>query len=249
MDLHTAALSLLRGLLAQQESIADHASRKTEASWGRPARTPRAGCWSVGAGRLLHLLLNDQFGARVGAAHRGRDPREAVDAAKVRLRAGLTWPSPSLDLVLSRLSSAADHSKLWFAVAAALALTPAGRGGPPWLGWRASGVASATANLGQPRGQGAAPAGPSRPGRAELDVVPLRPLRRPGRRAARRLCSPAACAALAANSGGGWLAALSSGRRLLDRGHPLAAAPALGLLGGVTMSGSAGTATSMTLAS
>ena len=26
-------------------------------------------------------------------------------------------PSPSLDLVLSRLSSAADHSKLWFAVA------------------------------------------------------------------------------------------------------------------------------------
>jgi len=32
MDLHTTALSLLRWLLAQQEVIADHASRKTEAS-------------------------------------------------------------------------------------------------------------------------------------------------------------------------------------------------------------------------
>ena len=44
-------------------------------------------------------------------------------------RAIAASPSPSLDLILSRLSSAADHSKLWFAVAAALALTP-GRGGP-----------------------------------------------------------------------------------------------------------------------
>ena len=32
-------------------------------------------------------------------------------------RAIAATPSPSLDLVLSRLSSAADHSKLWFAVA------------------------------------------------------------------------------------------------------------------------------------
>jgi undecaprenyl-diphosphatase len=32
-------------------------------------------------------------------------------------RAIAASPSPSLDLVLSRLSSAADHSKLWFAVA------------------------------------------------------------------------------------------------------------------------------------
>jgi undecaprenyl-diphosphatase len=54
-------------------------------------------------------------------------------------RAIAATPSPSLDLILSRLSAAADHSKLWFAVAAAPALTPGGRGGPPWLGWRASG--------------------------------------------------------------------------------------------------------------
>ena len=32
-------------------------------------------------------------------------------------RAIAASPSPSLDLVLSRLSSTADHSKLWFAVA------------------------------------------------------------------------------------------------------------------------------------
>jgi hypothetical protein len=32
-------------------------------------------------------------------------------------RAIAATPSPSLDFILSRLSSAADHSKLWFAVA------------------------------------------------------------------------------------------------------------------------------------
>ena len=88
MDLHTAALSLLRGLLAQQESIADHASRKPRLARGRPARTPRAGMLEVGAGRLLHLLLNDQFDARVLGSSSRPDPREAVDAAKVRLSAG-----------------------------------------------------------------------------------------------------------------------------------------------------------------
>jgi hypothetical protein len=39
-------------------------------------------------------------------------------------RAIAATPSPSLDQRLSRLSSTADHSKLWIAVAAALALTP-----------------------------------------------------------------------------------------------------------------------------
>ena len=88
MDLHTAALSLLRGLLAQQESIADHASRKPRlVGVGRLGRRGQ-GCWSVGAGRLLHLLLNDQFGARVLGSSSRPDPREAVDAAKVRLSAG-----------------------------------------------------------------------------------------------------------------------------------------------------------------
>ena len=45
-------------------------------------------------------------------------------------RAIAATPSPSLDLVLSRLSSAADHSKLWFAVAAALTLKPGRPPGP-----------------------------------------------------------------------------------------------------------------------
>jgi membrane-associated phospholipid phosphatase len=40
-------------------------------------------------------------------------------------RAIAATPSPSLDLVLSRLSSAADHSKLWFAIAGTLALASA----------------------------------------------------------------------------------------------------------------------------
>ncbi|MFD9389261.1 phosphatase PAP2 family protein [Streptomyces sp. NPDC060000] len=55
--------------------------------------------------------------------------------------------TPTLDTALRRLSAAADHSKLSFTVAAALAL----RGGRPRraavLGVAAIGVASATANL------------------------------------------------------------------------------------------------------
>jgi hypothetical protein len=39
-------------------------------------------------------------------------------------RAIAATPSPSLDLVLSRLSSAADHSKLWFSIAATVPLRP-----------------------------------------------------------------------------------------------------------------------------
>jgi hypothetical protein len=49
-------------------------------------------------------------------------------------RAIAATPSPSLDFLLSRLSSAADHSKLWFAVAGALALTPGRPGEPPCSG-------------------------------------------------------------------------------------------------------------------
>ena len=62
-------------------------------------------------------------------------------------RAIAATPSPSLDLVLSRLSSAADHSKLWFAVAAALALKPGRPRRAAVLGVTSIGLASATANL------------------------------------------------------------------------------------------------------
>src|SRR5215208_136048 len=100
-------------------------------------------------------------------------------------RAIAATPSPSLDLVLSRLSSAADHSKLWFAIAAALTLKP---GRPRRAALVGGGKHRARLGHGQPGGQGAAQAGPSRPGRgdraggthgqdARLDVVPLRPFR------------------------------------------------------------------------
>ena len=47
------------------------------------------------AGRLLHLLLNDQFGARVWAAHRGRiRVRRWMLPRCGSARAGLTWISP-----------------------------------------------------------------------------------------------------------------------------------------------------------
>ena len=62
-------------------------------------------------------------------------------------RAIAATPSPSLDLVLSRLSSAADHSKLWFAVAGALALKPGRPRRAALLGVASIGLASATANL------------------------------------------------------------------------------------------------------
>jgi membrane-associated phospholipid phosphatase len=62
-------------------------------------------------------------------------------------RAIAATPSPGLDLSLRRLSSAADHSKLWLAVAGGLA---AGGGRPrraALLGVASIGLASATANL------------------------------------------------------------------------------------------------------
>jgi undecaprenyl-diphosphatase len=62
-------------------------------------------------------------------------------------RAIAATPSPSLDLVLSRLSSAADHSKLWFAIAGALALRPGRPRRAAVVGVVSIGLASATANL------------------------------------------------------------------------------------------------------
>jgi membrane-associated phospholipid phosphatase len=70
---------------------------------------------------------------------------DSIDQAVYRAIAATT--SPTLDRALSRLSSAADNSKLWLVVAAALAL----RGGPPrraaLLGVASIGLASATVNI------------------------------------------------------------------------------------------------------
>ena len=90
-------------------------------------------------------------------------------------RAIAATPSPSLDLVLSRLSSAADHSKLWFAVAAALALTPGRPRRAALLGVASIGLASATANL---VGKGLLRR--ARPDRAGVNVPAGRMVRMPG---------------------------------------------------------------------
>src|SRR5215471_21676844 len=59
-----------------------------------------------------------------------------------------TEPAPALDRAMRRLSSAANHSKLWLAIAATLALTgPAGRRAAS-RGVLAIGVTSAAVNLG-----------------------------------------------------------------------------------------------------
>ena len=55
--------------------------------------------------------------------------------------------TPALDSALRRLSAAADHSKISFAVAGALALSPGRSRRAAALGVAAIGVASATANL------------------------------------------------------------------------------------------------------
>jgi len=90
-------------------------------------------------------------------------------------RAIAATPSPSLDLILSRLSSAADHSKLWFAVAAALALKPGRPRRAALVGVASIGLASATANL---VGKGLLRR--ARPDRAGLNVPAGRKVRMPG---------------------------------------------------------------------
>lgn len=90
-------------------------------------------------------------------------------------RAIAATPSPSLDLVLSRLSSAADHSKLWFAIAAALTLKPGRPRRAALLGVASIGLASATANL---VGKGLLRR--ARPDRAGMTVPTGRLVRMPG---------------------------------------------------------------------
>ena len=84
-------------------------------------------------------------------------------------------PSPSLDFILSRLSSAADHSKLWLAVAAALALKPGRPRRAALLGVASIGLASATANL---VGKGLLRR--ARPDRAGVPVPAGRKVKMPG---------------------------------------------------------------------
>jgi membrane-associated phospholipid phosphatase len=90
-------------------------------------------------------------------------------------RAIAATPSPSLDFVLSRLSSAADHSKLWFAFAAALGLKPGRPRRAALLGVASIGIASATANL---VGKGLLRR--ARPDRAGGNVPAGRKVRMPG---------------------------------------------------------------------
>ena len=90
-------------------------------------------------------------------------------------RAIAATPSPSLDFLLSRLSSAADHSKLWFAVAGALALKPGRPRRAALLGVGSIGLASATANL---VGKGLLRR--ARPDRAGVTVPAGRKVRMPG---------------------------------------------------------------------
>jgi undecaprenyl-diphosphatase len=64
-------------------------------------------------------------------------------------RAVADTPSPTLDRVFRRLSTAADHSRLWFCIAAGLAVLGGSRGRRAALdGVVAVGATSATVNLG-----------------------------------------------------------------------------------------------------
>lgn len=74
------------------------------------------------------------------------DELRALDSAVYAAVAGT--PTPRLDAVLQPLTSAADHSKLWIAVAAATALVGGRRGRRGAVeGLAAVGLASASVNL------------------------------------------------------------------------------------------------------
>jgi membrane-associated phospholipid phosphatase len=90
-------------------------------------------------------------------------------------RAIAATPSPRLDLVLRRLSSAADHSKLWLAVAAGLALAPGRPRRAAVVGVASIALASATANL---VGKGLLRR--ARPDRAGVNVPTGRLVKMPG---------------------------------------------------------------------
>jgi len=106
----------------------------------------------AGSGRADAVadLIADEL-ARLGGPARQRVAEVlhqlgAIDRAVYAAIA--TVPAPALDKAMRRLSSAANHSKLWLAIAATLALTgPAGRRAAS-RGVLAIGVTSAAVNLG-----------------------------------------------------------------------------------------------------
>ena len=117
-----------------------------------PARRGRTGTWrrscgsrSFGPGR--HRGARD-MGDRDWTALREAG-RELVVLDRAVYAAVHATPSPTLDHAVARLSHAADHSKIWVATAAALAL--AGGAAPPGRsrgGLAAVGVTSAVVNVG-----------------------------------------------------------------------------------------------------
>jgi undecaprenyl-diphosphatase len=118
------------------------------------------------------------------AGRRGSAPPATIDGGALGeldqidqavYRAIAATPSPSLDLVLSRLSSAADHSKLWFAIAGTLALTPGRPRRAAVVGAASIALASATANL---VGKGLLRR--ARPDRAGMPLPAGRMVRMPG---------------------------------------------------------------------
>jgi undecaprenyl-diphosphatase len=121
-------------------------------------------------------LLADEL-ARLGGPARQRlaevlHQLGAIDRAVYAAIAAV--PSPALDLAMRRLSSAANRSRLWFAIAAALALTgPAGRRAAG-RGVLAIGVTSALVNLGIKNLSGR-----RRPDRAGAGVPDVRHVRMP----------------------------------------------------------------------
>jgi len=106
----------------------------------------------AGSGRADAVadLIADEL-ARLGGPARQRlaevlHQLGAIDRAVYAAIAAV--PAPALDREMRRLSSAANHSKLWLAIAATLALTgPAGRRAAS-RGVLAIGVTSAAVNLG-----------------------------------------------------------------------------------------------------
>ena len=101
----------------------------------------------------------DAFAAPAAGPVRMRDrPRAAVSTGKAVLHdlravdgavygAVAATPTPALDVGLRRLSNAADHSKISFAVAAGLALFPGRPRRAALMGVGAIAIASATANI------------------------------------------------------------------------------------------------------
>jgi undecaprenyl-diphosphatase len=115
--------------------------------------------------------------ARRGPASRWAEAlRELGAVDRAVYRAVARTPTAELDGPIRRLSDAADRSRLWLGIAAAIALLGGGRGRRAALeGVLAIGVTSASVNLGiKPL------AGRRRPARSGQDLVGARHVRMPG---------------------------------------------------------------------